>query len=72
MRAGTTGRDVSWSGGFEVVNNLEPRELSSWQGRDGTDAGAHGGLWENKEENRIPLLLKITENLDRCPPTWND
>ena len=53
MRARTTGRDVPWSRGLEggtVVNNLEPRELSSWQGRDGTDAGAHGGLWEKRKK----------------------
>lgn len=54
-----------------MVSNPGPREWSSWQGRDGTDVGADSGLWENKEENRIPLLLKITDNMDRCPPTLN-
>ena len=51
------------------MNNLEPRELSSWQGRDGTDAGAHGGLWENKEENRIPLLFKCVGGYKYC--SWH-
>lgn len=58
-----------------VVDDPGTRELSCWQRsdrdtleRDGIDAGSEVMVWGKVKKTGYHFLLKITNNLDRCPP----